>query len=333
MLFKSLIAALALAAGLAAPVAAQTIPQSDLMSRNVTVMVFSDDADEDTIPRDNRIFNRVVARIQESMNLRGFQVYDETATSMGFTETHRVRRTDGEFLEIARSVKPTINVAVIFQIYASVVKSEFQTLQRPRIRIPGRILNVRTGQFIGSFEVKEFTLDPLPRSCEDRECLLEHVGDYANDLGNALGETLADKLTGFVLPTEPQITGEGAAQTDTGIAEVAPSGAAAPVNAAAPAANPNGNGCVGMPDTYIIRFKEFEDAQINQFESLLASFGCYTHHATIRSQRGLIEFAYDTSSGDARLSRNLRLLLDYAGSKGTVAQTGNIFEVTQIRTR
>lgn len=330
MLFKSLLASLALLAGLAAPAAAQTVPQSDLMSKNVTVMVFSDDADEDTIPRDNRIFNRVIARIQESMNLRGFQVFDETATSMEFTETHRVRRVDGEFLEIARSVKPTIHVAVIFQIYASVVRSEFGTLQRPRIRIPGRILNVRTGQFIGSFEVKEFTLDPLPRSCEDRDCLLEHVGDYANDLGNALGETLADKLAGFTIPSNPQITGlaENGAEVEMSL------NAPAPLEAPVAVATPNaGNGCVGMPDTFIIRFKEFEDAQINQFESLLASFGCYTHHATIRSQRGLVEFSYDTSSGDARLSRNLRILLDYAETKGTVAQTGNIFEVTQIRTR
>ncbi|SON56893.1 hypothetical protein HDIA_3352 [Hartmannibacter diazotrophicus] len=321
--------AFALLAAFAAPACAQTVPQSDLMSRNVTVMVFSDDADEDTIPRDNRIFNRVIARIQESLNLRGFQVFDETAVTMGYTEAHRIRRTDAEFLEIARSATPKINVAVIFQIYASVIKGDYAPLARPKVRIAGRMLNVQSGQFIGSFEVKEFPLQPLPRSCEDRDCLLENIGDYAGDLGNALAETLADKLAGFVIPSSPAIVGDagGAPFADN-------SGPALQVAPAQPAtANTAGNGCVGMPDTFIIRFKEFEDAQINQFESLLASFGCYTHHATIRSMRGLVEFTYDTSSGDARLSRNLRLLLDYANTKGTVSQTGNVFEVTQVRTR
>ena len=309
---------------LAGGATAQTIAQSDLMSRNVTVLVFSDDADEDTIPRDNRIFNRVIARIQETLSLRGFQVFDETATTQDFTDTHRVRRGDAEVIEIARSITPPINVAVVFQIYASVVRGEYQTLRRPKIRIAGRMLNVRSGQFMGSFEVSDFTLSPLPRSCEDRECLLEEVGKYANDLAVALGETLADKLEGFVIPSAPAIVGQ------PGEPLVSKDGA--PITSGAPVVG-SGNGCAGMPDTFILRFKEFEDDQINQFESLLATFGCYTHHTTIRSHRGLVEFAYDTSSGDARLSRNLRLLMDYVNTRGNVQKNGNVFEVTQVRTR
>lgn len=313
------------AAGVLAAALVPATAESNVGGRQVNVMVFSDDADEDTIPRDNRIFNRVFARIQESLNLRGYQVFDETATSQNFTEVHKVRRIDAEFIEIARSVQPTINVAVIFQIYASVVRGEYAALQRPKVRIAGRMLNVRSGQFIGAFEVKEFPLEPLPRSCDDRECLLEHIGDYAGDLGNALGETLADKLTGFVQPSDSQANSVVAAPVVAGpVAVTAP----------APTGTRPAEGCVGMEqDNFVLRFKEFEDSQINAFESLLANFGCYQHHSTLRSQRGLIEFMYVTSSGDARLSRNLRLLLDYVQTNGNVAKTGNVFEITQVRTR
>ncbi|MBH0236850.1 hypothetical protein [Methylobrevis albus] len=307
--FARTCAALLIAIGLVAPAAAQ----SDLGRRNVTVMVFSDDADVDTIPRDNRIFNRVITQLQETMNLRGFQVFDETSTTMGFTDVNRTRRTDAEFLEISRSVTPRINVAVIFQIYASVVRSEHANILRPKVRIAGRMLNVHSGQFIGAFEVAEFPLQPLPRSCTDSECLLETIGAEARMIANALGETLADKLEGFV------VADEAAGAEGTAVAATA---------AAAPAPD-----CAGMPDTFVLRFREFDDDQINQFEPIMSKFGCYTGHATLRSMRGLVEYTYNTSSGDGRMSRNLRLLLDYLGTKGTVAQTGNVFDVTQIRTR
>ncbi len=103
-----------------------------------TVVVMGEDADEDSVPRGNRIFQRVIAELSETMNLRGYNVYDETAVAMGFTQPNRVRRRDAELIEVARAVSsPPLDVVAVFQIYASATKSAYSDIVRPEVRIPG----------------------------------------------------------------------------------------------------------------------------------------------------------------------------------------------------
>ena len=152
------LAVLAFGSTYAAPARAQTKPN---------IVVMGEDADEDAVPRGNRIFQRVIHELSETMNLRGYNVYDETAVAMGFTQANRVRRRDDELIEVARAVQnPPLDVVAVFQIYASASKSAYSDIVRPEIRIPGRLLNVRTGQSLGSFEVAEilelFTTEIAP---------------------------------------------------------------------------------------------------------------------------------------------------------------------------
>ncbi len=44
-------------------------------------MVFGDDADEDTVPRNSRVFNRVIHALRSQLDDKGFDVYDETAVT------------------------------------------------------------------------------------------------------------------------------------------------------------------------------------------------------------------------------------------------------------
>ncbi|WP_331317679.1 hypothetical protein [Methylobacterium mesophilicum] len=178
---------LAFGSAYAAPARAQSKPN---------VVVMGEDADEDAVPRGNRIFQRVIHELSETMNLRGYNVYDETAVAMGFTQANRVRRRDAELIEVARAVQtPPLDVVAVFQIYASASKSPYSDIVRPEIRIPGRLLNVRTGQSLGSFEVAGLQLPPLPQGC-DRECLLERVGAEAKTVGADLAAALTAKLDG-----------------------------------------------------------------------------------------------------------------------------------------
>src|SRR5262249_38236269 len=181
-LFLLAAATLAVAAPLTAErAAAQTKPN---------IVVMSEDADEDTVPRGNRIFNRVIHELAEVMNVRGYNVYDETAVAKGFTQPGRVRRRDAEIIDVARAVQtPPLDVIAVFQIYASATKSTVSDIVRPNIRIPGRLLNVRTGQQIAAFEVAGLELAPLPQGC-DRECLLERVGGEAKLVANELAQAL-----------------------------------------------------------------------------------------------------------------------------------------------
>ncbi len=81
MPIRAALAAFSLGLLVAGPALAQPKP---------TVVVMGEDADEDSVPRGNRIFQRVIAELSETMNLRGYNVYDETAVGDGFHATEPV---------------------------------------------------------------------------------------------------------------------------------------------------------------------------------------------------------------------------------------------------
>ncbi len=60
---RAALAAFSLGLLVAGPALAQPKP---------TVVVMGEDADEDSMPRGNRIFQRVIAELSETMNLRGY---------------------------------------------------------------------------------------------------------------------------------------------------------------------------------------------------------------------------------------------------------------------
>ncbi|SFU50631.1 hypothetical protein SAMN02799631_01001 [Methylobacterium sp. 174MFSha1.1] len=298
---------LALAAG---PALAQPKPN---------VVVMGEDADEDAVPRGNRIFQRVIAELSETMNLRGYNVYDETAVAMGFTQPNRVRRRDAELIEVARAVSnPPLDVVAVFQIYASASKSAYSDIVRPEVRIPGRLLNVRTGQSLGSFEVAGVQLPPLPQGC-DRECLLERVGGEAKIIAGDVAAALTAKLDGVVAPRRGAEPGAGAG--------------AAPGAGAAVAAAPGAEACGGLPTAYVVRMTGFSAQEVQAAEEYMAAFRCYEHHRPVRAGASAAEYWYETRSDSARLGRNLRLMLEHMSAPGQVQFSGNTFVLSRVATR
>lgn len=306
----------ALAAGLtllAAPAQAQGKPN---------LVVMGEDADEDAVPRGNRIFQRVIAELSETMNLRGYNVYDETAVAMGFTQANRVRRRDAELIEVARAVQnPPLDVVAVFQIYASASKSAYSDIVRPEVRIPGRLLNVRTGQSLGSFEVAGLQLPPLPQGC-DRECLLERVGAEAKAIAGDVAAALAAKLDGVIALRR----GADAGPPPPAAAPVAPLGGAV-------AAAPSAEACGGLPSAYVVKLNGFSAQEVQAAEEYMAAFRCYEHHRPVRSGGATAEYWYETRSDSARLGRNLRLMLEHMSAPGQVQFSGNTFVISRIATR
>ncbi|MGN8096113.1 MULTISPECIES: hypothetical protein [Methylobacterium] len=304
------LAVLAFGSTYAAPARAQTKPN---------IVVMGEDADEDAVPRGNRIFQRVIHELSETMNLRGYNVYDETAVAMGFTQANRVRRRDAELIEVARAVQnPPLDVVAVFQIYASASKSAYSDIVRPEIRIPGRLLNVRTGQSLGSFEVAGLQLPPLPQGC-DRECLLERVGAEAKTVAADVAAALAAKLDGVIAPRR------GA---DAGAAPPDP----APIGGAVTAA-PGAEGCGGLPSAYVVRLNGFSNQEVQAAEEYMAAFRCYEHHRPVRASGASTEYWYETRSDSARLGRNLRLMLEHMSAPGQVQFSGNTFVISRVATR
>ncbi|KMO41296.1 hypothetical protein VQ02_06000 [Methylobacterium variabile] len=296
--------------GSAAPALAQPKP---------TIVVMGEDSDEDSVPRGNRIFQRVIAELSETMNLRGYNVYDETAVAMGFTQANRVRRRDAELIEVARAVQnPPLDVVAVFQIYASASKSAYSDIVRPEVRIPGRLLNVRTGQSLGSFEVAGVQLPPLPQAC-DRECLLERVGAEAKVIAGDVAAALTAKLDGVIAPRRGSEPGAAAAPGP------APSGAVA--------AAPGAEACGGLPTAYVVRLNGFSAQEVQAAEEYMAAFRCYEHHRPVRAGGSAAEYWYETRSDSARLGRNLRLMLEHMSAPGQVQFSGNTFVISRVATR
>ncbi|MGU3538037.1 hypothetical protein [Methylobacterium sp. A54F] len=309
----------AVSAGLALVLALSAAPALAQPKPNIVVM--GEDADEDAVPRGNRIFQRVIGELSETMNLRGYNVYDETAVAMGFTQPNRVRRRDAELIEVARAVSnPPLDVVAIFQIYASASKSAYADIVRPQVRIPGRLLNVRTGQSLGSFEVASLQLPPLPQGC-DRECLLERVGAEARTIAGDVAAALTAKLDGFVAPRRGADAGAPAGE----------GASPAPLAGGAPAAG--GEGCGGLPTAYSVRLDGFSPQEVQAAEEYMAAFRCYEHHRTVRAGGSSAEYWYETRSDAARLTRNLRLMLDHMSAPGQVQFSGNTIVVRRVATR
>jgi hypothetical protein len=319
---------LAATLGLLALSAISPATAQDNPAKKVNVLIVSEDNDTETVPRGNRMFNRVIATLQETLNVRYFQVYDENSVAASFTQPGKVRRSDVEMIEIARAVRPPMDVLIVFQVYASARKANDSDIVRPEIRIPGRILDLRSGQAVGNFEVGGFELPPLPRNC-DRECLLEKVGDEARILGTNLAGALGDKLEGFI-KVEPAAAPAAPVQSTVDPKEEA-------LDQPAPVATAPASGCVGFPTTYSVSLEGFLSEEIGQMEELMDLFRCRTDIRRVRGSGNFAEYSYGTRLDTTKLDRNLRQALDFLGIKGEVVLSGSgsggKFLVRKIATR
>lgn len=290
------------------------------------VLVMGEDNDPDTVPRNHRVFNRVVEALASELGQLGFRVYDETAVSLDVTRQGRIRRSDAELITIAKRIQqPPIDVAAVFSIYVNVQKNINADVWDLGIRIPGRLLQVQTGRRIDSFEVDYpvGTLPPVPPNClndarVDQDCLFEFVGGQARRIAQDLGSVLAKKLD-FQSPTAEQqeqpmrpSAGSSGAGVSSGVGKM------------------TGARCVGMTTAYVIALVGFDPQEVTDIEEYLVAFSGYDHHRPLKATARETEYWYESCSDVARLNRNLRLMLDQMGLQGRLAMTGNRFQIEKL---
>jgi hypothetical protein len=297
------------------------------------IMVVGEDADEDTVPRHSRIFNRVSDAIRNQMMAMGFQTFNETAVTMDMTNPGRIRRTDAELISVARSITATpIDVIIPFQIYASTNPDAYSDMKHLRIRIVGRMLQVQSGRDLGNFEVAVGPrgLRPLPTVCNP-DCVLEHVGDEAKPIANEVGAILARKLD-EISPTAPPTainTASPIKQTVDAPKAAAPHAApASPVSAET--ASTAGKDCSGLPSGYTIILSGFESEDVDAIEKILTAFYGYQHHRPLRSRTKYSEYWYETCSDRVRLDRNIRSLTDQLPGKNRYELSGGQIQIEHI---
>lgn len=259
------------------------------------IVVMGEEADTDSVPRDSRVHRRIEEALKEQLYIRGFDVYDETAVTLGTVTPGRKRRTDAELIDVVRgTTRPPLDGVVLFTAYASAEDLGYTT--RIQARLAGRVLAVSTGQHLGNFEVAAADIR-APANCS-RSCVLETIGDQARLLAQDLGVVLAAKLKTL---------------------------APASVAGAAPASVPLSG--------FSLSFNGFDAAERRGIEEYLVAFMGYRSHRPVRAGTTYIEYWYETAADGARLERNLSLMLEHLGLHGRVALSGNKLAVDRVSVR
>ena len=196
---------------------------------------------------------------------------------------------------LAIIVTLSVSLAVIFSIYPTI--QERGHARKLRVRISGRLLNVRSGRRLNNFEVESPSASNLPSDC-DRGCELERVGSEARYLARDLGAVLARKLDWLVSARGDRI--EDRRPDDADFRS-------------------------GLTTAYVLTFSGFARRDLNNIEDIITDFRGYEHLRTISSSLRTQEYWYETSSGSARLNRNLRLMLEDLGIRARLVYAGNEF--------
>lgn len=307
-------------AGLVLFLAPMSFPGTADAGEQPNILIMGEDANTDTIARNTRTFNRVLRALSTELGTAGFKVYDETGLSMDITEQGRVRRADTELIEIAQTVQSPVDVITIFQIYASASKSAYADVMGLRLRVSGRLLQVQDKRMLGNYEVsyKPKDLPPLPVKC-NRDCVLEFVSDQAKKIARDVGAVLVQKLEAL---SPASAKAELPATVTPAASDPAPV-----IKSAAPAKTGN---CTGLTKAFTLTFTGFKPAEISTIEEYLVAFKGYDHHRPVSTALRQTKYWYETCSDDARLMRNLRLMMEQNEIKGRISQNGNRVEIEKV---
>ena len=233
----------------------------------------------------------------------GFRVYDETAATIDKFQQGRCRRQDDELIDIARSIRqPTIDVVVLFRVYA--VARELDYTTKVAARVEGRLLDVHAGRRLGNFEVdRDWNVGTDCRS----KCVVEAVRGHARGLAQDLGAVLAVKLG----PEPDSLVRLGTDQR-------------------------SGLEAKGRIREYVLKFENFTVGDIDEIEDYLRIFSCYQEHRPDEIRLTSASYTYHSCLSPARLSSNLNRMLAQMQRESsntfstTVKMSGNAFTVHKV---
>jgi hypothetical protein len=265
------------------------------------IVVVGADTDPASVRHDSLIHARAASALSDQLHEAGFDVFD--ALDLFPRPAARARRSDRDIVGAARLAKrPPLDIVVIFQAYAKARENDYGTWVGARVA--GRMLNVRTGQLLATFELASPKLRRAPPACA-RPCLVEIVGREAQILARDMGAALAEKLIWVSDPAPP--TPRKPDKPDRTLATV--------------------------PHGYALVLDGFTPEDVTEIEEYLVVFRDYNRHRPVRAGARHHEFWYESGAGSGRLYRNLKKMLTHMGLRGRVDFSGNVFTIAKISRR
>ena len=93
------------------------------------------------------------------------------------------------------------------------------------------------------------------------------------------------------------------------------------------------DGDSGLVQGYALVFDGFTPDDMRDAEDCFVILGGYMTHRPTYTSRTHSEFWYETTSGSARLTRNLKKMLDRLSVSARVAFSGNEYTISKIKRR
>lgn len=276
------------------------------------LLIMGEDTDANTVPRNSRVFRRVLANLSSKLHSKGYDVFDEPGVTFegGKFEQGRSRRSNDELLGIARSIKtPPIDVVVLFSIYVQAKDKGYTT--KIKVNIDGRMLHAQSGQFLGTFSVKSPKQWNAPPRC-NRDCLLDTAMEYSSTLANDLGAVLEQKLSAMYDPASLSGANKNHSSTTTQNSK---------------------NNQQTIASAYNLVFDNFGPDDMLSIEEYLVIFSGYKAHRPVYSSATRSELWYQSTINTAKLSRNLQKMLAHLELRGAVQFSGNTFTIQQVTLR
>ena len=267
---------------------------------NPTLLIMAEDGDTESIPRKSRVLTRIMNELVTQLDVRGFDVYDETAVTLRTNVQGRSRRTDAELVDVAKSIqRPPIDVVVFFEVFADVTRKTYQN--ELRLRTVGRLLSVGDGRRLGNWEAKlpedRDQVWLLPNRCFPegekigRDCILEAVGDEARILAREVGLVITEKL-------EVDLRSDAKAEN-----------------------------AEGLKRGFNLVFDGFSAHDYRDMEEYLVIFSGYVRHRPTRSSHLHHEVWYESTIKTAKLERNLHKMMGLLEIPYVLKFSGNTYTV------
>ena len=254
------------------------------------LVILAEDGDRDSIHGNNQINRRVLNVLSTQISEYGFNVFDETAISFNRAPKTTNRRSNEELLESARSFdRPLIDTIVFFTVFTESRKKAHTN--EIGVRIIARLVNTRSGQILGTFELtEESNLDP---NCIG-DCYAERVGDMAVILGREVADILGQKLS-LRFSHEPIYRGD-----ESSIRGIT------------------------------MTFEEFNVFETEDIKSYLKIFSGYKSYQLLSSFHRHMELWYETSISHSKLKQNLNRMFTELEIKARITYSGNSYKIRRI---
>lgn len=270
--------------------------------KNPTLLIMAEDGDGESIPRKSRISTRILNELVTQLDIRGRDVYDETAVTLRTHTQGRSRRTDAELVDVAKSIRrPPIDVVVFFEVFATITRKTYQN--ELRLRTVGRLLSVGDGRRLGNWEAKlpedRDQVWLLPNRCfpegqaVSRDCLLEAVGDDARILAQEVGAIISEKL-------DAQLGAVSGGQADQD---------------------------EGLKRGFNLVFDGFTSRDYRDMEEYLVIFSGYVKHRPTRSAHLTHEIWYESTITTSKLERNLHKMMEVLEIPYVLKFSGNTYTI------